>query len=357
MHVVIIAGGRGERFWPRSTRARPKQFHRIVSDRTMIQDTFRRVYPDIPAGRIHVVAGPHLRDLIMQQLPELDGRNLIVEPQGRNTAPAIGLAATVVHRREGDTVMAVLSSDHLIFPRDRFLAALDQAAEAARSGGIVVFGMPPTRPATEYGYLEVGPDSLPGFDFRVFPVVRFREKPSRELAEEFVRRGSFLWNSGMFVFRTGVLLEAMAEHMPGLHWGLMRIRESLGSGGERAVMEREFAGFESISIDYGIMEKVDGLACIRPDFTWDDLGSWNALGRHLPLDERGNLAQGDVVLVDASGVVAAGDEGSLIAAVGVEELIIVKEGNRVLVCRRDQDQRVKEVLKRLEEREAHRRFL
>ncbi|MFW6181823.1 MAG: sugar phosphate nucleotidyltransferase [Spirochaetota bacterium] len=136
MHVVIIAGGRGERFWPRSTRAMPKQFHRIVSGRTLIQETFRRVYPDVPAERIHVVAGPHLRALVLQQLPELGGGNLIVEPEGKNTAPAIGLAATVIHRREGDAVMAVLSSDHLISPRDRFLAALRQAAEAARSNAL-----------------------------------------------------------------------------------------------------------------------------------------------------------------------------------------------------------------------------
>ncbi|MFW6180654.1 MAG: sugar phosphate nucleotidyltransferase, partial [Spirochaetota bacterium] len=196
-----------------------------------------------------------------------------------------------------------------------------------------------------------------GFDFPVFPVVRFREKPSRELAEEFVRRGSFLWNSGMFIFRTGVLLAAMAEHMPGLHRGLARIGDALGSSREREVMEREFGGFEDISIDYGIMEKVDNLACLRPAFTWDDLGSWNALSRHLPLDERGNLARGAAVLVDASGTVAVGDEDSLIAVVGVEDLIIVKEGNRVLVCRRDQEQRIKEVLQRLEENEAHRRFL
>lgn len=357
MHVVIIAGGSGERFWPRSTRDRPKQFQPIISDRTMIQETFRRVYPDIPAERIHVVAGPRLKDLVLEQLPGLDEPNLIVEPEGRNTAPAIGLAATVIHRSRGDSIMAVLTSDHLIAPRERFLQALDRASMVARSGRIVVFGISPSRPASEYGYLEVGLENIPGYDFEVYPVVRFREKPSPDQAAEFVRRGDFLWNSGMFVFRTGVLLDAVAGHMPELHRGLTRIRDSLGTERERAVMAREFAGFPSISIDYGIMEKVGGLACLKPDFTWDDVGSWSALSRHLPGDADGNLVQGDAVLVDAADNVVVGDGESLIAAVGVRDLIVVKEGNRVLVCPRSQDQRVKDVLKRIDGNEAYRRFL
>jgi mannose-1-phosphate guanylyltransferase len=214
LYIVIIAGGRGERFWPRSVRARPKQFQRIVTEHTMIQETFYRVYPEIPRERIFIGAGGHLRGAILEQLEEIEEGNLIVEPVGRNTAPAIGLAAAVIGSREPRAVIAVLSADHVVKPREAFLSALNDAQKAAEKGYIVTFGIEPTRPATEFGYIEIAEPLKGDFDHEIYAVKRFREKPSLEQAEEYRRAGTFLWNSGMFIFRADVLLGAMEKHMP-----------------------------------------------------------------------------------------------------------------------------------------------
>jgi mannose-1-phosphate guanylyltransferase len=191
----------------------------------------------------------------------------------------------------------------------------------------------------------------------VLPVIRFLEKPSYETAHKFVESGRYLWNSGMFIFRAGVLLDAMAEHMPRLRQGLERIEQALGTPREAEVMQAEYPHFEKTSIDYGIMEKLDNLACVSPGFTWDDVGSWGSLARHVEADGQGNVVQGKTVLIDAAENLVAGDDESLIAAVGVSGLIVVKEGNRVLICRRDQDQRVKELLKEIDGDPKLRRFL
>jgi len=350
LYAVIIAGGKGERFWPRSVRARPKQFQRIVTGRTMLQETFYRVYPEIPGERIFIGAGEQHRSIILEQLDEVDGGNLIVEPVGRNTAPAIGLASSLISSRDPEAVIAVLSADHVVKPRDAFLSALRDAEKAAEQGYIVTFGIEPDRPATEFGYIEVAELLKGDFGHEIFTVKRFREKPSLELAEEYRTAGTFLWNSGMFIFRADVLLGAMETHMPALYRGLMRIRTSLGTADEQQVIEEEFSGFESISIDYGVMERFDRIACLKPRFFWDDVGSWGALERHLKGDDRGIIRSGNVITVDSEKSIVLGDEESIIALVGMRDTIVVKEGGRILVCHKNADQRIKDVLKKIAER-------
>jgi mannose-1-phosphate guanylyltransferase len=356
LHIVILAGGKGERFWPKSTRTKPKQFQALLSERTMIQETFARIHPDVPAERIYVVAGPTLRDLILEQLPGLERENLIVEPEGRNTAPAIGLAAARIGRVDPGGTMAVLSSDHVVEPRGAFLATLHDAVEAARDATVVIFGIPPDRPATEFGYIEVD-RRMERYDFEAFSVRRFREKPSQEQARSFLEDGGFLWNSGMFVFRIEALLGAMAAHMPGLHGGLMKIRDAVDTPDEAVILAEEYARFEKTSIDYGIMEKISDIICLKVTYAWDDVGSWGALTRHLPADERGNVRQGDTALIDSDRNVVVCDDGSLVSLVGISDTIVVKQGERVLVCRRDTDQSIKKLLQNMAERPALDRFL
>jgi mannose-1-phosphate guanylyltransferase len=357
LYIVIIAGGKGERLWPKSVKARPKQFQPILTEHSMIRETFNRVYPDIHRERIFIAAGAHLKGVIAEQFPELGEGNLIIEPVGRNTAPAIGLASFVIRRRDPDAQVAVLSADHVIQTREDFLRALHDAARAAERGYIVTFGIAPTRPATEFGYIEVGEPLKERYEHEVYGVRRFTEKPSHEKAEEFLKSGNFFWNSGMFVFDVGVFLKEMSTYMPDLYEGLTRIDRATDTESAQSVLEEEFSRFESISIDYGIMEKTDHIACLKPDFVWDDVGSWGALQRHKSTDENGNILEGNVVAVDSRDNIVIGDSGSVVTVIGMKDTICVKEGERVLICHKGADQKIKEALKQMRHNPENTRHL
>jgi mannose-1-phosphate guanylyltransferase len=347
LYIVIIAGGKGERFWPKSVQAMPKQFHRIVTERSMIQETFNRVYPEIEKERIFVAAGAHLKKVILEQLPEVGEENLIIEPMGKNTAPAIGLASVVIGRRDPEAQVAVLSADHVVDPREEFLEALQDAARAAKKGYIVTFGIAPSRPATEFGYIEVDQQLEEAYGHEIYTVRRFREKPSYEQAEEYLHAGNFLWNSGMFIFNVQSLLEDMSIYMPDLHEGLMRIGKALGTDTEERVKEEEFNRFASISIDYGVMEKSSRIACLKPRFSWDDVGSWSSLERHRTPDANGNILEGNVVTIDSADNIVIGDAGSIVTIIGMRDTICVKDGERILICHKRADQKIKEALKQM----------
>ena len=355
--IVIMAGGRGERFWPKSVRSRPKQFHRIVSGRTMIQETFYRVYPEVKKQNIHVVAGREFRTLILNQLPELPEENLILEPEGKNTAAAIGLAAVELSKKNPGCSMMVLTADHVVAPKEEFLRAIETAVCMAEHDYLVTFGIPPDRPATEYGYIETGAP-IPGeYGLPVIGVKKFREKPSRDKAVEYIEKGNYLWNSGMFAFRAENILQALENHLPSLHRALSRISESIGTDMEERVKQAEFQKLESISIDYGVMEKADNIACVRPSFVWDDVGSWGALSRHRKADSDGNILPGNTVVIDSKNNIVVGEKGFLVSLVGVSDLIIIKDETRLLVCNRNQDQRVKEVIRELEKNKKYEPYL
>lgn len=360
-YVVIMAGGKGERFWPKSVRKKPKQFHSIVSDRTMIQETFERVvgcgHLGIKEENILIVLGERYEPLLLDQLPHIDKKNIITEPEGKNTAPAIALAAACIEKRSSQATVVVLSADHVIHPRSEFSRALSAALKAAETGHLVTFGIQPDRPATEYGYVELG-EPLPGeFEHEVYRVKMFREKPSLETAQEFIKRGTFLWNSGMFAFRLKDMFEALKEYMPSLYHGLRRIHESIDTNREEAVKKAEYEKFENISIDYGIMEKAKNIVCVKSRFRWDDVGSWGALARHRDSDPEGNIIQGNVLTIDSKNSIVLGEDDSLISLIGVNDLIVVKEGNRLLLCHKSQDQRIKEMLKLLTHDKNQNRYL
>jgi mannose-1-phosphate guanylyltransferase len=357
MYIVIIAGGMGERFWPKSVSRKPKQFQKIVSKRSMIQETFRRIYPDVSARNIFVVASEVFSPLILEQLPELSEKNLIIEPARKNTAPAIGLAATYLLKKDPEATMIVLTADHVIGPRSEFMKTLQVAARVADKGFLVTFGITPDRPAVEYGYIEVGGKLDENYGLEVFCVESFREKPSYDRARDFVKAGNYLWNSGLFAFKVKAILDAMKVHMPSVYGGLMNIYSAIDGQNEADIKRSEFARFEGESIDYGVMEKANNIACVKPQFSWDDVGSWNALFRHRQKDGQGNVVEGNVVMVDSSNNIALGDSQSLISLVGIHDIIVVKQEDRILICNTSQDQEVKDVLRSLSKIKKYSKYL
>ena len=345
VNIAIMAGGKGERFWPKSLKSMPKQFQRIVSDKTMIQGTFYRIYPKINKDNIYFIANELLTEIIKRQIPEISERNLIIEPFEKNTAAAIGLAATYIKRSDPDGVMVVLTADHVVEPEKEFIRAIDVASKVAEKGYLVTFGITPDRTATEYGYIEVDKKFNDNYGLGVYKVKTFCEKPDIETANDFIEKGNYFWNSGMFVFKVSVILKEIERHAPKLFSGLLEIEKSIGTDREKETKIKEFEKFDNISVDYAVMEKAELIACVKPEYKWDDVGSWNGLYRHKKKDNNGNISEGQVVIVDSKDTIVLGDDNSVVAAVGLDGIIIVKNGDRILVCNKDKDQLVKSALK------------
>ncbi len=350
MYAVIMAGGRGTRFWPQSRDRKPKHLLDILSERTIIQETVDRLLPLVPPERILVVTNRAHAAELARQLPDIPARNILIEPLGRNTAPCIGLAAHAVRRLDPGAVMAVLPADHLIIDEARFLEVLRAAAEAAAPGRhLVTIGIAPTAPETGYGYLELGEETGTAGTETVRRVRSVREKPDLETAKAFLAEGNYVWNSGMFVWTAGAVLEAIGRWLPDLAKGLERIDSALGTERENTVLESVYPGLPSISIDYGVMEKADNVLALRGDFGWSDVGSWDALWEVSPKDDSGNVLRGSVTAAGTkNSLVVARDR--LVALAGVEDLIVVDTEDALLVCKRGDSQRVREVVDLLEKK-------
>lgn len=345
--AVIMAGGVGARFWPASRAARPKQLLDLTGGgASMIAATLARLEPDIPARRVIVVTGRATADAVRAALPALPEENVLAEPVGRNTAPCIGWAALHARRISGDAVLAVLPSDHLIRRPEELRAAVRLAVGAARRGGLVTCGITPDRPETGFGYIELGEPIEDG----VRRVVRFVEKPDLATAKGYLASGRFAWNSGMFFFTAERVLDEIARQMPELMRGLDEIDAGIAAGGEAAVVDRVFPRLPAQSIDYGVMEKADGISCVPVDVGWSDLGSWSAAHDLSPKDADGNAFGADVVAVDARGCLVRAPSDVLVALVGVEDLVVVGTGDALLVCRKDRAQDVKRVTDILKDR-------
>lgn len=350
MYIVILAGGSGTRFWPLSRKKHPKQLMSVFGGKSMLQRTVERVLPLKPK-RILVVTNTVQARQTREQLQYLSGVpiDIIEEPIGRNTAPAIGLAAAVIGRHDADALMVVLPADHYITDEESFCATIGRARGAALNGFLVTLGITPDRPETGYGYIEA--------DRRMrgegpYPVVRFVEKPSLERALEFLESGNFYWNSGMFIWQVRVILEQMETHMPELYSSLEMLRFS-DDIWELADLNPQIAViYDTIrgeSIDYGVMEKAKDVEVIPADFGWSDVGSWRALPEVLDADDDGNLiinANGSVS-IDSRNCLAYGG-GKMVAFVGVDDLIVVDTGDAVMVCKSDRAQDVKKVVEELE---------
>lgn len=343
--ALIMAGGRGERFWPKSRKSLPKQFLSLTDDgKTMIQLTVERILPLVKMEDIYISTNRDYKELVRQQLPEIPEENILCEPVGRNTAPCIGLGAVHMWKKYGDAVMYVLPSDHLIKYTSIFLSTLTDAGEVAEQGeNLVTLGITPDCPETGYGYIKFLPNQMLG---RAFEVDRFVEKPDLETAKEYVASEQYLWNSGMFIWKVSTILKNLETYLPETYQGMNRIAAAIGTEEEELVLEKEFSAFQSESIDYGIMEKAKNIYILSGSFGWDDVGSWLAVGRIKKTNEFGNVIDGNAVTVDTKNCIIQGGK-KLIATVGIEDIIVVDTEDALLICEKDSAGNIKKVLENL----------
>lgn len=347
--AVIMAGGRGERFWPRSRVAVPKQFLNLVGDKTMLQLTVERVQDLVGISGTYIVAGLDFKKIIMKQVPQLPEENIIIEPFGRDTAAAVGLAALVLERKDPREIMIVLPADHYISDVPRFQEILKSAVAAAwRGEDIVTLGITPHRPETGYGYIFQGElfDTFTGVP--AYRVVRFLEKPDYARAVRFLSTGNYLWNSGMFIWRVDLIIRLIKKYTPQLARGLNIIGQSMGTEQYLAVTGEIYARLPKISVDYGILEKAEKVLVMRGDFGWDDIGSWTALERYAEKDECGNAIEGRGVFLDTSNTFVY-SPGKTVGVIGVENLIVVNDRDSLLVCRKNRAQELKKVVQALKD--------
>lgn len=352
MHIVIMAGGSGTRFWPASREGRPKQFLNIIGSLPLIEQTFHRVAPLAEERNICLVINELHRDLT-EKIFEQRQVNILAEPVGRNTAPCIGLAAIHLRREAGDVPMVVLPADHFIADEEAFRSTVKAAAKLAQTGGIVTIGITPTRPETGYGYILKGAEQEPALSHPVFQVERFVEKPDLPTASEYLASGQYLWNSGIFVFTPDAILQEIQQHLPKVYEGLVTLERQLNQAGYQATLEEMYAGWPSISIDYGVMEKTTRPVYVLPgSFGWSDVGSWEALYelRREELDEQKNLVDGSALLVDTNGSFIYSQTDRLIATLGLTSVLIVDTPDGVLVADLRRSQEVRRFTEELKKR-------
>ncbi len=345
---LILAGGRGTRFWPQSRKSRAKQVLKIAGERTMIQTTVDRLKPILPPERIWILTNPLLRDEIVRQLPEVPKRQILAEPEQRNTAPAIALAAHILQSIDAEAVMGVFPADHVIDRPKRYLKTVSAAFAAAAEGKIAVLGIAPRWPETGYGYIELAKGTEVGSN-QAAPVKSFREKPDAKAAKKYVAKGNFYWNAGMFFWSAKTVLDSMRTHLP----KTATLISSLPAFRDKTFpvkLKQVFPLCENVSIDYGVLEKaqnVVGFAC--SEIGWNDVGSWNAVYELLPPDKDRNVTRSVLVALGSHGnFVDAGKK--LVALVDVDDLIVVDTPDALLIGNRHQAQKVAELVKILEKR-------
>ncbi|MDD3212824.1 MAG: mannose-1-phosphate guanylyltransferase [Eubacteriales bacterium] len=342
--AVIMAGGQGERFWPLSRNGFPKQFISIFEGcDTLIQQTYHRIRPVV--DDVYVVTNAAYTEIVAKQLPTLPRENILAEPYARNTAPCIGLAAAVIRKRCGDAVIVALPSDHLVREEALFRQLIGKgAALAQQTKQIVTYGITPDHAETGYGYIQYGD----GVGDMVFKVLRFIEKPNLSTAQQFLSTGGYLWNSGIFLYPAETMLKRIGFHLPAMGESFQRIGYAVGSPGYETVLEQEYRDLQSVSIDFGVMEKEKDILTIPCDFGWDDVGNWNAVKRLRASDGKGNVISGDVALLDAKNCLVQGGK-RLIAVVGIHDAVIIDTDDALLVCASDATQSIKALLADLKE--------
>jgi len=356
LHAVIMAGGAGTRFWPASRRLIPKQLLNLTGERTMIQATVDRLQGWVPAERTLLVTNRALVPGLRQQLPQLPSRAILGEPCKRDTAPCIGLAAAIVSRQDEQATMLVMPADHVIQPLGPFRAAVQQACQWVQDDPrrIVTFGIRPTYPAESFGYIERGEvmSSLdPALKGAVAHRVKmFREKPSAQVAAQYLAAGTFYWNSGIFVWNAQTILEALRTFEPAMHEQLRRIADALETAEFETTLDSEFARIAGKSIDYAVLERYDPVVVIEAPFAWDDVGSWCSLARLRETDEGGNTIAGRHLGLNSRGCIVRGEGEHLIVTVGLEDCIVVHTADATLVARKQDEESIRQVVQLLQER-------
>ena len=356
LYAVVLAGGSGTRFWPLSRELYPKQLLKVLNDRTLIQRTVQRVRPMIPVERTLVVTGAAHADAIRFQLDGQDGvrkENILTEPVGRNTAPAIGWAAEVIRRRDPDGIMLVMPADHIIPDESRFLMATTLAARVAQEGRLVTFGIKPTRPETGFGYIRADGRRalLSRGKLKALPVTSFVEKPDLATAKRYVRAGEFYWNSGIFVWRAATVLEEMEKALPAMARGLKRLGGAMETPQEGLALQRFYQRVEPISIDYGVLHRSRKVAVIPAPFRWSDVGNWSSLDETAQTDQAGNLKVGSIIDIGSRDSILYGDQ-RLVATIGLKDMVVVDTADATLVCPKERAQEVKQIVELLRLRKA-----
>lgn len=347
LHAVIMAGGSGTRFWPQSRKQMPKQLLKLAGDRTMIQQTLDRCDGMVAPENSWVVTNAVQVSQTQQQLPELPSNNVLTEPEARNTAPCVGLAAVHALHRDPDAIMFVMPADHVISPVETFQAAAKKAVSVVEAdpSRLVLFGITPDFPSTGYGYIEKG-ETVAGAD-AVFEVASFREKPELSLAQQYVDSGKFYWNCGIFCWKAATILDQLKQHEPDTYDRLQVVKAAIDSDNYEAVLAEQFPLMNSISIDYAVLERASGVTVLEAPYNWDDVGSWLAVPRLAGQDENGNTIDGAAVNLDTKNCIVRTSDDHLVATLGVEDLIIVHTDDATLVAHRDDSERIKQILEEL----------
>jgi mannose-1-phosphate guanylyltransferase len=343
MYAVIMAGGGGTRLWPKSLEKNPKQMHALAGEKPLVEETVDRLADIVGQDNVYIITNQHHADLIRDLIPTCCEK-VLVDPFRRDTGPCIGLAAMYLSLQCPDAVMGVFAADHYIGDAPTFSRIVGVGEKLAAEGHVVTIGIKPTEPATGYGYIECGDRfrSVDGVD--VYYARRFAEKPDLETAIEYYSSGRYLWNSGMFVWSIPTVLSLFEKHLPDVYERLMRIRDAVGTESEHEVLMREYDQMQRISVDYGIMEKLDEILVIPGDFGWNDVGSWTTVYDLSPHDEDGDAVRGLHLGIDTKNCLVVGPEGKVIATIGIEDLVVVDTEGALLVCRKDRAQDVKKIV-------------
>jgi mannose-1-phosphate guanylyltransferase len=348
-YVVIMAGGKGERFWPQSRLRRPKHLLPIVGDQPMLTQTIERLGDVVAPERVLIITNAEQRDAVCEVCPMVPAENVIAEPVGRDTAAAVGLATVLVGHRDPQAAFAMLPADHVIHDRAGFQEILRTAFAAAEAeDALVTVGIKPAWAATGYGYIQRAEETRRVDGRAVFSVAAFKEKPDAETAREYLESGDYYWNAGMFFWRVPVIAREFEAHTPGLWRALGAIRAGLEKGEPLAgLLEAHYPALEKISVDYAIMEKAARVRVVESAFDWDDVGEWPAVERHHEKDASGNVTRGKAIVQGGSGNIVLAEGGHALALVGVDDLIVVQTADATLVCPKDKAQEIKGLVKAL----------
>jgi mannose-1-phosphate guanylyltransferase len=341
LYAVIMAGGVGSRFWPRSKKKTPKQLLNIFGQNTMIQDTLKRINGFVKTENIFIVTNPDQVDGIKAQLPALNPDNIIIEPFGRNTAACIGLASVLIQKKDPGAITLVLPADHIILDEQKFILTLrDAVAFAEQKSALVTIGIEPKRPETGYGYIQVDDSKV---EMNVCKVLTFAEKPNYNTAVRFIESGDFFWNSGIFIWKVQTILDEIKQLMPDLHEGLITIRDKISTPDYENTLTTVYGQLKNISIDYGIMEKSEKVYLTKGSFNWSDVGSWEAVYQLSEKDEDGNVLVGNAYLdlVHDSYIYSP---GKFTAVIGLDNIVVINNDDALLVCKMDKSQDVKKVI-------------
>jgi mannose-1-phosphate guanylyltransferase len=349
MYIVLMAGGIGSRFWPMSRFSKPKQLLNLFGNRSMLQMTYDRISHLTKPENVLVITNQELKDAVVAQLPELPGENIIGEPFGKNTAPCIGLACAIMKKREADSnneVMVVLPADHLIQDENKFYEVLNSAVHfAGKNDYLLTIGIIPKYPETGYGYIQRNEKILSTNQKTIYKVKTFAEKPNRETAERFIKSGDFFWNSGMFVWNLKTILTELEEHIPDLAEGVESLVDNVDTKHMDESILDVYSKIKSESIDYGILEVSHKVGVIEGDFSWNDVGSWEAVHNILDKDHENNVVVSDKnIIIDSKDNYLYSSQGKMIVAMNMEGVVLVETDDAILLCKKDQSQKVKTVV-------------